>query len=81
MAVRCMPTPQVRTLRLAAETLGGEAHLAQALGVSSEQLARWLNGDTPPLEVYMAALDFVARGPHGEHPGGESKHKKGGHDR
>ena len=53
-----------RVIREAAETLGGEAVFASFLGVSPGQLARWLTGAEPaPLEVFLAGLDVVARGP------------------
>ena len=55
-----------RTLRQAAEVVGGEGNLASALGVSPEILRRWLEGEeAPPIEVHLAALDLVTRGtPH-----------------
>jgi len=59
-----MATPKIRTLQRAAQTLGGERALAEALGVKPEDVARWLAGVTPPHDkAYLAALDIVARGP------------------
>jgi len=59
-----MATPKIRTLQPAAQTLGGERALADALGVKPEDVARWLTGVTPPHDrAYLAALDIVARGP------------------
>ncbi|HET7365499.1 MAG TPA: YdaS family helix-turn-helix protein [Burkholderiales bacterium] len=58
-----MPTPTKRTLRLAAETVGGEAALAEVLRVGVEQVRAWLGGENVPADVYCAALEIVARGP------------------
>jgi hypothetical protein len=53
------------TLRLAAETVGGAAHLARHLGVAPEELARWLSGrETIPLEPLLAALDLLGERPY-----------------
>jgi DNA-binding transcriptional regulator YiaG len=56
-------TPQSRTLQRALEMVGGEQHeLAAALGVNSDELATWLVGNsTPPTNIYIAALEIVAR--------------------
>lgn len=55
-------TPQVRTLRRAMETLGGMPELAARLGVDPSDLHGWLSGEsTPPTNVYVAALDIVAK--------------------
>jgi DNA-binding transcriptional regulator YiaG len=57
-----MPTPRIRTLRRALQTLGGEEPLARALGVSLAQLAEWLAGAACPHDAaYFVALDIVAR--------------------
>jgi hypothetical protein len=65
-ARRAGPTARdyyARTLRQAAEVVGGEEKLAQALNVSPEALRRWLAGEeSPPIEVQLAALDVVTRG-------------------
>ena len=56
-------TPQMRTLQLALQDFGGEAQLAQALGVSVETLSCWLRGaEALPATVYLRALDLVATG-------------------
>lgn len=48
------------TLRLAAETVGGSRALAQRLGISPDELARWIAGRKPvPLEPFLAALDIL----------------------
>ena len=63
-------TPAVRTLRRAAETLGGVPRLARAFNVSPHEVHGWLSGaQPPPPEIYMKALDVVARGPLGSVPG------------
>jgi DNA-binding transcriptional regulator YiaG len=56
-------TPYTRTLARAALAVGGEVELAQVLEVSEGQLRAWLEGEeTPPLQVFSAALDIVAKG-------------------
>jgi DNA-binding transcriptional regulator YiaG len=40
--------------------------LARTLGVSADELSRWLEGHAaPPVNVYLMALDLVAGGPTG----------------
>lgn len=52
-----------RTLRQAADVVGGEANLAAALKAPSDALHRWLSGEeSPPVHIYLAALDLVTRG-------------------
>jgi transcriptional regulator with XRE-family HTH domain len=59
-----MATSRTRTLAEAAETLGGEQALAEALGVNVYALAAWLRGTSElPDAPYFAALDIVANGP------------------
>ena len=59
-------TVHTETLRRAAAAIGGEAALAKALGVPTEQAQRWLAGDDyPPTDVYQKALDLlIATGAH-----------------
>jgi hypothetical protein len=53
-----------RTLALAAKTLGGAQALATRLNVEQATLERWMAGEErPPHEVFLQALDIVARGP------------------
>ena len=55
-----MPTVYARTLRRAAELVGGEAALAKRLGVTSTQLKHWLNAlAKPPGDVFLKAADIV----------------------
>lgn len=57
-------TPYTRTLARAASALGGEGELAQVLKVPEAQLRAWLEGsEAPPMPVFTAALDIVAKGP------------------
>lgn len=57
--------PKVRTLRRAAEVVGGPQALAEALGVSPEIVSAWLLGrEALPNESYLRALDLVSQGPH-----------------
>ena len=52
-------------LRRAAEILGGPGKLAYCLGVSREQIERWLAGEEPaPLSVFLETLDVIADGPY-----------------
>jgi hypothetical protein len=52
-----------RTLRQAADAVGGEANLAVALKTSPDALRRWLSGEeSPPMPIYLAALDLVTKG-------------------
>ena len=56
-------TPYTRTFSRAMQALGGEENLATALGVTLEALRSWMRNDAvPPVEVFNAALDIVARG-------------------
>lgn len=59
-------TAQARTLNRAVNVCGGLAPLAETLGVSAETLAIWVTGQaTPPLNIYLKALDLVAGGRQG----------------
>jgi hypothetical protein len=58
-------TSITRTLALALLSLGSLQRLAEHLGVSELELADWLTGERrPPTDVYVRALDLVARGPY-----------------
>ena len=56
-------TPVMRTLELAAETLGGVSPLAEKLGASVAEVERWIAGIPPPpaARIYISALDIVSR--------------------
>jgi DNA-binding transcriptional regulator YiaG len=55
---------QTRTLRRAADTLGGVGELAALLNTSEDDVRRWIKGtDRPPQVAFLKALDIVARGP------------------
>jgi len=55
-------TASIRTLRRALATLGSEERLAAELEVSVIDVASWLAGERiAPREVFMKALDIVAR--------------------
>jgi len=65
-SVKTSDTASIRTLRRALATLGSEERLAAELGVSLVDLAAWLSGERiAPGEVFIAALDIVARKPRG----------------
>jgi hypothetical protein len=56
-------TATTRTLRRALATIGSEERLAAAFACSPLELVRWLSGEKPaPGEIFIAALDIVARG-------------------
>jgi len=58
-----MPTVYARTLRRAAELLGGESALAAQLGVTKNELDLWIrNFVRPPGDAFLKAADIV-----GEH--------------
>lgn len=57
-------TSITRTLGLALRTVGSRERLAAHLGVTADRLAEWLDGrQEPPTDIYLRALDLVARGP------------------
>lgn len=59
-----MVSPRNRTIRRAVEALGSEKALADALGVSVEEVKSWLSEEGAPDDrAYFAALDIVAVGP------------------
>jgi hypothetical protein len=54
---------QTRTLRRAAETLGGVDELAALLNTPEEDIQRWIIGvERPPQVAFLKALDIVAYG-------------------
>jgi hypothetical protein len=57
-------TAVMRTLTLAAKTLGGVTQLAERLRVSVEDLDRWIAGNPPAPHnsFYLTALDIVSKG-------------------
>ena len=59
---------QTRTLRRAADTLGGIGELASLLNTPEGDVRRWIEGtDRPPQVAFLKALDIVAHGT-GRHP-------------
>ena len=55
-----MAEVHVRTLRRAAEIVGGEVELALRLKVTPSHLALWLTGvETPPPDAFLRAVDLV----------------------
>jgi hypothetical protein len=66
MEMKTSDTASLRTLRRALATVGTEERLAAELGVSLVDLSAWLSGERiAPSEVFMTALDIVARRPRG----------------
>jgi hypothetical protein len=57
---RVDPTVRVRTLRRAADIVGGPAQLRKYLKVSAFCLAAWMSGaDIAPTYVFLKAVDLV----------------------
>jgi hypothetical protein len=55
-----MPTVHARALRKAAEIFG-ERELATDLGVTPEQLVRWMQGlELPPDSVFLRVVDILS---------------------
>ncbi len=55
-----MPTVYARTLRRAAEIVGGVQQLGAQLGVRSEDLVYWMQGTKQvPQEIFLRAVDIV----------------------
>ncbi|MGH8518065.1 MAG: hypothetical protein ACREUE_11455 [Panacagrimonas sp.] len=49
-----------RTFQKAAELCGGQKKLARLLRVPIADLEKWIAGrDTPPISVFLKAIDFV----------------------
>jgi hypothetical protein len=75
-----MPTVYARTLRRAAEIVGGVQTLGSQLGVGTEDLVYWLQGTkSVPQEIFLRAVDIVVahdvremsgRHPNLDNPGG-----------
>jgi DNA-binding transcriptional regulator YiaG len=64
METLVLDTSVTRTLVLALRSVGGRERLAARLGVSEARLRDWLEGRVePPIEIYLRALDLVAKGP------------------
>ena len=54
--------PATRTLARAAELCGGVQALSRMLGVPVSDLSAWIAGTAvAPVEVYLRALEFIAR--------------------
>jgi DNA-binding transcriptional regulator YdaS (Cro superfamily) len=55
-----VPTLYIRTLRRAAELVGGEEELARRLEVSPNHLTLWIHGAvSPPGDVFLGAAEIV----------------------
>jgi DNA-binding transcriptional regulator YiaG len=64
--VKKQDTASIRTLRRALATIGSEERLAAELQVSVVDLSSWLSGERiAPSEVFIGALDIVAKRPRG----------------
>ena len=55
-----MPTVYARTLKRAADIVGGESALASRLSLGPEIVAQWVRGEgVPPTKVFLQAVDIV----------------------
>ena len=55
-----MPNVYSRTLRRAAQIVGGEDKLASQLNITPTDLALWIQGTgVPPSDVFLQAVDLV----------------------
>jgi hypothetical protein len=54
-----VPSIYVRTLRRAAERMGGRWALARYLRVPRADLEAWLGGQAPPRAIFLNAVDLV----------------------
>jgi hypothetical protein len=55
-----MPTVQARTVRRAAEIVGGVEGLAAELEVRDEFIKKWMEGRLPvPQEIFLRCVDIV----------------------
>jgi hypothetical protein len=55
-----LPTVYARTLRRAAEIVGGDGELAVKLRVTPSHLALWLaDAEKPPIDIFLRAVDVV----------------------
>ena len=48
-----------RALHRACMIIGGVPALADHLGVAQADLARWLQGEEPPFEAFLAAVEVI----------------------
>jgi hypothetical protein len=63
---RHMRGARIETLQHALKLAGGEEDLAEWLHAEPQRLRRWLAALEPvPLDTFLEALDFLARGPYG----------------
>jgi hypothetical protein len=60
----CPPPPSdgslyVRTLHRACIEVGGIGPLAKALGVPRRAVMSWLDGEEPPMDIFLRAVDLI----------------------
>lgn len=53
--------PSAEVVKLAIEQFGSEAHFAEALGVTREQMARWKAGSEEPSPEMLQRIADLAR--------------------
>lgn len=59
-----MAEVHIRTLRRAAEIVGGEEELAMRLKVTPSHLSLWIKGlATPPADVFLRVVDLILEPP------------------
>lgn len=55
-----MPNLYARTLKRAAQVVGGAEPLAARLNVSETRLTFWINGAAPtPADIFLKAVDLI----------------------
>jgi hypothetical protein len=65
-----VPDVYTRTLIRAADIVGGELELALRLKVTPSHLHLWIRGmSTPPLDVFLSAVDIVVANDQALRPG------------
>jgi len=56
-----VPNVYARTIKRAAEIVGGEVALAKRLSVSPDKIAHWIEGrETPHTSVFLKAVDIIS---------------------
>lgn len=56
-----MPNVYARTIKRAADIVGGEAALASRLSLTPETVTQWVRGEgVPPTKVFLQAVDIVS---------------------
>jgi hypothetical protein len=69
LVVRSTKNARLDVIRYAIDAVGGLHRFASLVDVKPERLSRWAEGGEPiPLDVFLDALDVIARGPYPVEP-------------